>query len=101
MCENIYNIQINTLAIYVEKIDETLRIGACNIHVQPLQHVQHPDLLLQHTSETSETLETDACNMYFSPFFRTMQRRAGHDRFLPAGSREWWCGLVAASCARA
>jgi hypothetical protein len=32
---------------------------------------------LQHTSKTFETLEIDACNMRFSPFFRTTQRRRG------------------------
>ena len=36
----------------------------CNIRIKHLQH-------------TSETLETDACNMHFSPFFRTTQRGAG------------------------
>jgi hypothetical protein len=54
-------------------IDETLRIGAYIIRVQPLQHVQHPDLFLQHPymkhlqyiSETFKTLETNTCNMRF------------------------------------
>jgi hypothetical protein len=39
----------------------------CNIDIQHLQH----------TSETSETLETYSYNMWFSPFFRTTQHRAG------------------------
>jgi hypothetical protein len=41
--------------------------NACNIYLKHLQHmqlVQHPDLLV-HTAETSETLETYACNMRF------------------------------------
>jgi hypothetical protein len=36
-----------------EKTDETLRTGACNTRVQPLQHVQHPNILLQHPYETN------------------------------------------------
>jgi hypothetical protein len=35
-----------------EKIDETLGTSACNIRVQSLQHMQHPDLFLQHPYET-------------------------------------------------
>jgi hypothetical protein len=31
------------------KTDETLGTDVCNTRVQPLQHMQHPDLLLQHT----------------------------------------------------
>jgi hypothetical protein len=38
-----------------KKIDETLGIDACNIRVQPLQRMQHPDLLLQHPHEIIET----------------------------------------------
>ena len=45
---------------------------ACNIRIQPLQHMQHLDLFcnihkkhLQYTFETYETLETYACNMRF------------------------------------
>jgi len=30
------------------KIAETLGTKACNIRAQPLQYMQHPDLLLQH-----------------------------------------------------
>jgi hypothetical protein len=48
-----------------EKTDETLGTEACNIYAQLLQHMQHSDLLLQHTTKTSETLETYACNMCF------------------------------------
>jgi hypothetical protein len=55
-----------------EKTDETFGTHTCNICVLPLQHMQHPDLLLQypyeqlqHTSETSETVETYTCNMRF------------------------------------
>jgi hypothetical protein len=56
MGENICNIQINTLSTYVEKkTDETLRTGAYNIRVQPLQHMQYPDLLLQRPYETLAT----------------------------------------------
>jgi hypothetical protein len=43
-----------------------LRIDICNIRVQSLRYIQHPDLLLQHLKhsyETFETLETCACNM--------------------------------------
>jgi hypothetical protein len=58
----------------LEKIDEVLGTEVCNTRIQPLQHMQHPDLLLQHlrktlakhTSETSKTLETYGCNMRFS-----------------------------------
>ena len=54
----------HTYNIRLEK-DKIFGTDACNIRVQPLQHVQHPDLLLKHpyetlatyTSETSETLE--------------------------------------------
>jgi hypothetical protein len=38
-----------------EKTDETLKIGACNIRVQPLQRMQRPDLLLQHPYKTLAT----------------------------------------------
>jgi hypothetical protein len=38
-----------------KKTDETLGIDACNISVQPLQYMQHPNLLLQHPHETNET----------------------------------------------
>jgi hypothetical protein len=34
------------------KTDKTLETDAYNIHVQTLQHMQHPDLLLQHPYET-------------------------------------------------
>jgi hypothetical protein len=37
------------------KTDETLRKKACNILVQLLQHMQYPDLLLQHPYETLAT----------------------------------------------
>jgi hypothetical protein len=55
-----------------ENTDKTLETNICNIRVQPLQRMQHPNLLcnihlkhLQHTSKTSETFETYACNMHF------------------------------------
>jgi hypothetical protein len=55
--------------------------------------MQHPDLLSQHPYETLaiylkifETLETYACNMRFSLFFRTTQRKPGDGRFWPAGT---------------
>ena len=35
-----------------EKTDETFRTDSCNMRVQPLQHMQHPDLVLKHTYET-------------------------------------------------
>jgi hypothetical protein len=44
-----------------EITDETLGIEACNISVQPLQHMEHHHLLLQHPYElqhTSRTFET-------------------------------------------
>ena len=34
------------------KTDETLDKDSCNIHVQPLQHMQHLDILLQHPYDT-------------------------------------------------
>jgi hypothetical protein len=37
------------------KKDETLGTDACNIRVQPLQYMQHPDLFFQHPYETLET----------------------------------------------
>ena len=52
-----------------KKTNETLRTGACNIRVQPLQHVQHPDyfcnIRMKHLQHTSKTFETSACNMQF------------------------------------
>ena len=55
-----------------EKTDETLGTDVYNISVQPLQHMQHPDLLLQHpyehlqhTSEIYEIVEIYICNMRF------------------------------------
>ena len=44
-----------------EKTDETLGIDTCNIHVQPLQHMQHPDLFLQHPSETLAKTHENHC----------------------------------------
>jgi hypothetical protein len=38
-----------------ENTDETLGTYASNVCVQPLQHMQHLDLLLQHPCETTET----------------------------------------------
>jgi hypothetical protein len=38
-----------------KKTNETLGIDACNVRVQPLQHMQHPDLFLQHPYETLAT----------------------------------------------
>jgi hypothetical protein len=35
--------------------DETLETDLCNMHIQPLQHVQHSDILLQHSFETIAT----------------------------------------------
>jgi hypothetical protein len=72
---NVCNIQINTLVIYFWKTDGTLGTDACNIRVQPLQHMQHPDLFLQHpcekhlkcTSKTSETFKMYTCNMHHIP----------------------------------
>jgi hypothetical protein len=45
----------NTCNKRLEKIDEISRIEACNIRVQPLQHIQHPDPLLQHLYKTLPT----------------------------------------------
>jgi hypothetical protein len=47
--------QINTLATYVWKKDEILGTDACNVRVQPSQHMQYSNLLLQHSYETLET----------------------------------------------
>ena len=38
-----------------ENTDETLETDLCNIRVQPLQHMQHLDLLLQHPHKTTAT----------------------------------------------
>jgi hypothetical protein len=38
-----------------EKADETFRTFACNIRVQPVQHMQHPDLVLQYSYKTLAT----------------------------------------------
>jgi hypothetical protein len=61
-----------TYNICLKKIDETLGTNVCNINVQPLQHMQHPDLFLQNPYETlttylkkTKTLETYACNTCF------------------------------------
>jgi hypothetical protein len=47
-----------------KNIDETLVTDLCNISIQPLQHMQYPDLLcniyLRHLQHTSKTLETYA-----------------------------------------
>jgi hypothetical protein len=39
----------------MKKTDETFRTDARDICVQSLQHVQHPDLLIQHPYETLAT----------------------------------------------
>jgi hypothetical protein len=82
------NIQTNTLATYIEKkTDETLRTGACNICLQPLQH---PDLLLQkQLQHTSETFETYACNMQFSANISLLLGRMEARRYIEfaGGSR--------------
>jgi hypothetical protein len=60
MCENIQHANKHTCNITLKK-DETFGTDAYNIRVQPLQHVQHPDLFLKHSYETlahiSETLK--------------------------------------------
>jgi hypothetical protein len=38
-----------------EKTEETLGTDICNISVQPLQHMQHPDLFLQYPYKTLAT----------------------------------------------
>jgi hypothetical protein len=38
-----------------KETNETLGTEACNIRVQPLQHMQHPDLYFQHQYETLAT----------------------------------------------
>jgi hypothetical protein len=43
----------HTCNVRLEKTDETFGTDACNIRVEPLQHMQHPDLLLQHTYENT------------------------------------------------
>ena len=49
---NICNIQKEThLQCTYQKTDETFRTDAFNIRIQTLQHVQHPDLFLQHPYE--------------------------------------------------
>jgi hypothetical protein len=45
----------HTCNICLKKIDETLETNVSNITVQPLQHMQHTDLLLQHLYETLAT----------------------------------------------
>jgi hypothetical protein len=72
----------HTCNIRLDKTDELLEKEACNIRVQPLQHMQHPGLNLQHgrkhlqhTSETSETLETYVCNMRFQRNISLLLRR--------------------------
>ena len=47
--------KLNKLATYIEKTYETLRTEDYNIRVQRLQHMQHLDLVLQHTYETFAT----------------------------------------------
>jgi hypothetical protein len=38
-----------------EKTDETLGTNIYNISVQPLQHMQHPDIFLQYPYKTLAT----------------------------------------------
>jgi hypothetical protein len=45
----------HTCNIRLKNRDETLGPDACNIRVQSLQHMQYPDVLLQHLYETLET----------------------------------------------
>jgi hypothetical protein len=74
---------MNTLATYVGKTNKALRTEGCNIRVQPLQHMQHPNLLcnirtkhLQHTSEISKTLNIHLQHAFFTLSFFFRQRRA-------------------------
>jgi hypothetical protein len=48
----------HTCNICLKKTDETLATDICNIRVPSLQHIQHPDPLLQHPYETLETYPT-------------------------------------------
>ena len=54
MCET-YAIDKYAYNIRLEKTNETLGTDAYNIRVQPLQYMEHPDILLQHPYETLET----------------------------------------------
>jgi hypothetical protein len=55
MCET-YAISRKTHVQHTsKKTNETLGTEACNIRVQSLQHMQHPDLLFQHQYETLVT----------------------------------------------
>jgi hypothetical protein len=45
----------HTYNIHLKKTDKTLATEVCNISVQPLQYMQHPDLLLQDPLETLAT----------------------------------------------
>jgi hypothetical protein len=49
-----------------EKPDETLRTKACNIRTKPLQHMQRPDLFLQHPYKTLTMYLWNTWNMCFA-----------------------------------
>jgi hypothetical protein len=82
------------------KTDEILRIVACNIRVQPLQHMQHPDFFcnirmkdLQHTSEHLKHLKHTLVTCVFHPSFvrrgveREVSRGASGDRLTASFGR--------------
>ena len=55
MCETYAASKYAHLQHTFEKADETLETNAYNIRLQPLQHVQHRGLFLQHPYETLTT----------------------------------------------
>jgi hypothetical protein len=50
-----YAISTETHLQHTSRKIETLQTETCSIRVQPLQHMQHPDILLQHQHETLTT----------------------------------------------
>jgi hypothetical protein len=50
-CEHMQHPDKHTCKHTSEKTDEIFRIDTCNIHVQPLQYIQHLNLVLQHQYE--------------------------------------------------
>ena len=55
MCETYAASKYPHLQDTSEKADETFKTDARNIHIQPLQHVQHSNLFLQHPYKTHAT----------------------------------------------
>ena len=83
MCETYATPDKHTCDMHLKNTDETLVIDLYNIRVQPLQHMQHPDILLQHPSKTFATCFWNTWNIrlqhaFSTLFFRMTQSRVGN-----------------------